>query len=148
MSLRLNNGVGFVVFLGVLVGPGLFAARVIHSPIWAFFGPVVVVAVMLGIAGLPVRRKVTPQEFADELERHLNAAGNDDDWDRTSSVRISNPLLENVRQRLSDRFDSLSNPEDREELRHIIEALRRGEFPSATARHASEKERLGSRLGP
>lgn len=133
MGLRLNNGAGWLVFLGVLFGPGLVAAYLLHSPAWAFFGPIAVAAIMLGIAALPSKRKVTPQEFADELDRHLNGTDNDDDWDRTSSVRIFNPSLEAVRRSLSDRFDSLSNAEDREELRHIIEALRRGELPGATA---------------
>ena len=148
MSLRLNNGFGCVVFLGILVGPGLVAAHVLHSLTWAILGPVVVVAVMLGIAGLPLKRKVTPEEFADELERHLVGMGSDDDWDQTCSVRIFNPLLEEVRQSLSDRFDSLSTPEDRDELRHIIDALRRGEFPGATERIGSKKDHFGSRLGP
>jgi len=133
MGLRLNNGAGCVVFLGVLFGPGFVVAYVLRSPVWAFFGPIAVAAIMLGIAALPSKRKVTPQEFANELDRHLNGTDNDDDWDRTSSVRIFNPSLEAVRRSLSDRFDSLSNAEDREELRHIIEALRRGEFPGATA---------------
>src|SRR6266702_6056959 len=135
MGLRLNNGCGGVVSLGILVGPGLVAARVLHSPAWAFLGPVAVIAVALGIAALPLKRKVTPKEFADELERHLQGTDNDDDWDRTSSVRIFHPLLEDTRRSLSDRFDSLSNPEDREALRQIIETLRRGEFPGATARN-------------
>jgi hypothetical protein len=78
-----------------------------------------------------LQTKISPQEFADELERHLDGMDNDDDWDRASSVRISNRLLEQVRLSLSDRFDSLSTPQDREELRQIIEALRRGEFPGA-----------------
>jgi hypothetical protein len=148
MGLRLNNGFGCAVLLGILVGSGLVAARVLHSPTWAFLGPVAVIAVTLGIAALPLKRKVTPKEFADELERHLQGTDNDDDWDRTSSVRIFNPLLEGVRRSLSDRFDSLSNPEDREELRQIIETLRRGEFPRATTRNGSKKDPLGSRLGP
>ena len=117
-----------MVLLGVLIGPGLVAAHVLHSLAWAIMGPVVVVGVMLGIAALPLKRKVTPKEFADELERHLH--GTDDDaWDRTTSVRIFDPLLEDVRRSLSDRFDSLSSPEDREELRQIIDTLRRGDFP-------------------
>ena len=133
MGLRLSNPVGCVVFLGILVGPGLVAARVLHSLIWTFLGPIAMVAVLLGIAALPFKRKVTPQEFADELERHLQGTDNDDEWDQTSGVIIFNPLLEDVRRSLSDRFDSLSSPEDREELRQIIEALRRGEFPGAIA---------------
>jgi hypothetical protein len=131
MSVRLNNCCGCVFFLGIVVGPGLLAAYLLHSAVWAVIGPVAMIGVLLGIAALLSRRKVTPQEFADELERHLHGTGNDDDWDQTSSVRISNPQLEQVRLSLSDGFDSLSTPQDREELRHIIEALRRGEFPGA-----------------
>ena len=56
-----------MVLLGVLIGPGLVAAHVLHSLAWAIMGPVVVVGVMLGIAALPLKRKVTPKEFADEL---------------------------------------------------------------------------------
>ena len=112
--------------------------RVLHSLAWAFLGPVAVVVVTLGIAALPLKRKVTPKEFADELERHLQGTDSDDDWDRTSSVRIFHPLLEDVRRSLSDRFDSLSNSEDREALRQIIETLRRGEFPGATTRNGGK----------
>jgi len=129
MSLRLNSGTGCVLFLAVVVGPGLVAAYLLHSAVWALIGPIAVLGVLLGIAALPFRRKITPLEFAGELERHLDGRDNDDEWDRTSSVRISNRLLEQVRLSLSNRFDSLSTPQDREELRQIIEALRRGEFP-------------------
>jgi hypothetical protein len=133
MGLGLNNRFGCVIFLGILVGPGLLAAYLLHSAVWAVIGPVAVVGVLLGVAALPSKRKVTSQEFADELERHLHGTDNDDDWDRTSSVRISNPLLEQVRLSLSDRFDSLSTSQDREELRQIIDGLRRGEFPGVAA---------------
>ena len=147
VSLRLNNGFGCVALLGILVGPGLVAAHVLHSFTWAILGPVVVVAVILGIAALSLKRKLTAKEFADELERHLQGTDNDDDWDRTSSVRIHNPALEDIRRALSDRFDSLSAPQDREELRQIIEALRRGEFPGTAESIDSMKDRLGGRLG-
>ncbi len=117
--------------LGVVVGPGLLAAHLLHSAVWAVIGPIVMIGVMLGIAALPSKRKNTPQEFADELERHLDGTDDDDDWNRTSSVRLSNQLLDQVRLTLSDRFDSLSTPQGREKLRQIIDALRRGEFPGA-----------------
>jgi hypothetical protein len=122
-----------LILLGILITPGLLAARVLRSGVRVIVGPVAVVALMLGIAALPIKRKVTPQEFADELERHLNGTDSDDDWDRTSCVRISDLRLEGVRQSLSDGFDSLSSPQDREELRRIIDALRRGGFPGARA---------------
>ena len=96
------------------------------------------IAVALGIAALPIKRKVTPEEFANELERHLQGTDDDDDWDRTSSVRIANPLLEDLRKSLTCGFDSLSNPENRAELGHIIEALRRGEFSGPTAPQPKE----------
>ena len=131
MSFRLNNGIGCVLLLSIVVGPGLLAAYLLHSAVWAFIVPIAMVGVLLCVAAIPSRRKISPQEFANELERHLDGTDNEDDWDRTSSVRISNRLLEQVRLSLSDRFDSLSTPQDREELRQIIEALRRGEFPGA-----------------
>lgn len=148
MGLRLNNQAGCLVFLGILVGPGLVAAWILHSLVWSFLGPFVVFGVILGIAALPSKRKVTPEEFDDELERHLQGTDDDDDWDRTSSVTIFNPMLEDVRRSLSVRFDSLSNPEDRTEFRHIVEALRRGEFPGATTRNGRKQAPPDTRLHP
>jgi hypothetical protein len=131
MLARLGNGSRLLIFLGVLVAPGFLAAWVFHSIMYALLGPVAMVALLLAIAALPIGRKVTPEQFADELQRHLNGTDNDDDWDQTSSVSISDPVLEKLRRSLSDGFDSLSTPEDRDELRHVIQALRRGEIQDA-----------------
>src|SRR3954465_6635089 len=68
MTLRLNSGTGCAFFLGI----GLIAAYLLHSAVWVVIGPVAVFGVLLGIAALPFSRKITPQEFADELERHLD----------------------------------------------------------------------------
>jgi hypothetical protein len=83
---------------------------------------------MLLIAALPTKRKITPQAWADELEKHLLGTEGPYDWDDATSVRLADERLENLRCRLSD-FDMLVTTERREELRQIIEALRRGEIP-------------------
>ena len=45
------------------------------------------------------------------------------------SVTVADERLEILPQGLSDFFDLLNTPDKREELRSIIEALRRGEVP-------------------
>jgi hypothetical protein len=45
------------------------------------------------------------------------------------SVTVADERLEILWQGLSDFFDLLNTPDQREELRSIIEALRRGEAP-------------------
>jgi hypothetical protein len=81
---------------------------------------------------LPTKRKVTPKQFADELERHLFGTGGPWDWDDTISVAIADPRLEEVRSRLGPNLDSLPHEKDKDELRAIITALRRGELPEIT----------------
>jgi len=41
----------------------------------AGYVPLGIIALALFIAALPIKRKVTPEEFADELERHLLGTG-------------------------------------------------------------------------
>ena len=52
------------------------------------------------------------------------------DWDDTTSVAIADPQLEKVRLRLGPNLDSLSQAKDKDELRAIIEPLRRGSTKS------------------
>lgn len=137
MGIQLDYGMGFVALLGVAIGP----VRVLHFGVWEFWSLVAVVAVLFGMAALPIKRKVSPRDYADELEHHLLGTDKCYDWDRTTSVKIQNPLLEDVRRSLGDRFDTLSNPDSRAELRQIIDALRHSESPGET----SEK---GSRTNP
>lgn len=85
---------------------------------------------MLALAALPIKRKVTPQQFADELERHLLGTEGPYDWDDTTSVTIADERLERLRCTLS-KYDGLALEADREELRGIIVALRRGEIPES-----------------
>lgn len=96
---------------------------------WAVIIPLATIAILLCVAALPIRRKVTLEDYANELERHLLGQDDDDDWDRTSSVRLSNERLERLRTSLPGSFDDLASDEDRKELKRIIESLRRGEVP-------------------
>jgi len=84
---------------------------------------------MFAIAALPSKRKITLEEFANELERHLLGSEGEMDWDDVTSVSISDTRLERLRLSFGPRFDSLARQEDRNELSSIIAALRRGEVP-------------------
>jgi hypothetical protein len=83
---------------------------------------------MLVFAALPIRRKVTAEQFAHALQRHLLGLEGQWDWDDAISVRIADERLEQLRLSLGTRFDTLARQEDRDELRDIIAALRRGEI--------------------
>ena len=100
----------------------------LHSVVWAIVWPAGIIVLMLVLAALPTKRKVTPQQFADELERHLLGTEGPWDWDDTTSVRIADERLERLRCTLS-KYDSMALEKDREELQKIIVALRRGEVP-------------------
>jgi hypothetical protein len=90
---------------------------------------------------LPTKRKVTPEQFAEELERHLLGTGGPWDWDDTTSVAIADERLERIRWELT-KFDSLAQEEDKDELKAIIAALRRGELPEVVpATHLTYRDR-------
>jgi hypothetical protein len=119
----------WVIVLLVLFLPATLAAFLFHGPAWLVIVPLGIIALAVFIAALPSKRTVTPEEFADELESHVLGTGGPWDWDDTTSVAIGDPRLEEVRSRLGPNLDSLSNEKDKDELRAIIAALRRGELP-------------------
>jgi hypothetical protein len=123
---------GWLIVFLVLVVPAALTARILHNLAWLVFVPVGIVILALFIAALPIKRKVTPEQFADELESHLLGTGGPWDWDETTSVAIADSRLEAVRSRLGPNLDSLSRDQDKDELRAIIAALRRGELPEVT----------------
>ena len=122
----------WVIALSVVFLPAALTSYLVHNPAWLVFFPLGIIALALFIAALPFKRKVTPEQFADELERHLLGTEGRWDWDDTTSVAIADPRLEAVRSHLGQ-FDSLSLEQDRDELRNLIEALRRGELPEVIA---------------
>lgn len=129
MRVRVGNRPGLLLLIAVVFGPGLVAGIALHQASWTILLPLATIALLLGIAALPVRREVSPHEYADELERHLRGTDNDSEWDRTTSVRLKDPRLERLRRSLPDSFDRLRTEEARAHLRQTVEALRNGEFP-------------------
>ena len=113
----------------VLFLPAALTAYVLHSLTWLVVVPFGIIVLALFIAALPIKRKVTPEQFAEELEKHLLGTEGPWDWDDTTSVAIADPRLNEVRLRLGSNLDSLSHEKDKDELRAIIAALRRGELP-------------------
>jgi hypothetical protein len=122
----------WVIVLLVLFLPAALTAYVLHNLAWLVVVPFGIIILAFIVAALPSKRKVTPEQFADELERHLLGTGGPWDWDDTTSVAIADPRLEEVRSRLGPNLDSLSHEKDKDELRAIIAALRRGELPEVT----------------
>jgi hypothetical protein len=131
MGIKLDGRPGCAVLLIALLAPGLLLAYVLRSVMWAFWVPAGLIVGLLIVAALPIPRKVTPEEFANELERHLQGTEGEWDWDDATSVRIADKRLERLRLSLGQRFDMLARQEDRDELEAIIAALRRGEIPQA-----------------
>lgn len=129
MSVHLHGGSGCAILLIALVTPGVVVAYLSHSAQWVVIVPVGLAVLMLVIAALPIGRKVSPEQFAHELQRHLLGLEGKWDWDDVISVRISDERLEQLRLSIGTRFDSLARQEDRDELGAIIAALQRGEVP-------------------
>ena len=129
MKFHLSGKSGCLVVLLVLFVPAILMAYFLHSSIWLIAVPAGIIALTLFVATLGGHaRKVTPEQFADELERHLLGTDGKWDWDDTTSVVIADERLEQIRWELP-KFDSLNQEKDKDELKAIIEALRRGELP-------------------
>ena len=122
---------GWLIVLLVLFLPAALTAYLLHSLAWLVVVPFGVIVLFLFLAALPFKRKVTPEQFADELERHLLGTEGKWDWDDTTSIAIADERLERLRWELA-KFDSdsLTQEKDKVELRAIIAALRRGELPA------------------
>ena len=128
MTFHLPGARGVAVVLLVLFGPAVRVAYLLHSVVWLVVVPLGIIVIGAVMAALPIKRKVTPEQFADELESHLLGTGGEWDWDDTTSVAIADERLERIRLELP-RFDSLALEKDKDELRAIIAAIRKGEFP-------------------
>ena len=100
----------------------------LFAAIWLLIIPVGIIVLRLIIAALPFKRKVTSEQFADELESYLLGTEGEWDWDDTTSVAIADERLERIRREL-EKFDSLTQEKNKDELKAIIADLRRGEFP-------------------
>lgn len=131
-----------VFFLVVFLVPAVWAYSA-HNLAWSFVGPVIffsfliVLASVLGILervfGIG-RRKGTPEEFARALEKHLLREPPEAGWDDPMDVVLADPRLELIRRRLGHNLDTLARDEDKDELRAVISALRRGDLPELPQR--------------
>jgi len=81
-------------------------AYFLNDPKWLMIIPVAILVVGLTVAALPIKRKVTPERWALELEPHLLGTDGTFDWDDAISVRLTDPRLEALRLKMSE-FDSL-----------------------------------------
>ena len=137
MILPISTLSGRAVVLLVLFVPALLVLYFLHADIWLIvFFPIGIITTMLLLAGifaaiLPRKKRiVTTAQFADELERHLLGTEDTWDWDDITSHTIADERLERIRWELP-KFDSLTLERDRDELKAIIAALRRGDLPEA-----------------
>ena len=110
--------------------PGLMLSSALHSLTWLFAVPaaLLLLTLFIGALGSSEKRYVTPQELADELERHLVGNEGQYDWDDTTSYELTDERLNRLVSRLPE-YDRLDTPEKRDPFRAIIETLRRGEIP-------------------
>ena len=138
MGVHLTGSSGLLTLIALLAAPGLVAAYFLHSLMWVAIVPGVLTLIMLLLAALPIKKKITPQQFAEELETHLLGTDGQWGWDDITSVRLADERLEEVRVRLA-KFDILESEELREELRQVIAALRRGEIPDIIDDHYSSR---------
>jgi len=127
MAIHLSAGFGCIVFLAILIVPGVVAAYISGNPNWLWISPVAVSAILLLIAALPIKRKITPQEFAVELEECLNGAAGDWGWDDTLSPRIADPRLDQVRGWLLLKLGTSDWRDD--QVAGVVAKLKRGEIP-------------------
>src|SRR5258707_7970438 len=79
----------WVIVLLVLFLPATLTAYFLHNLAWLVDVPFGIIVLALFIAALPIKRKVTPEQFADELESHLlGTGGPSGEFQRTKSCRV------------------------------------------------------------
>ena len=127
MAIRLSPGCLYLSL--TLFVPAILTAYFLHSSTWLVTIPLGIVALALLLAAIPGRkRSITPEQFADKLEKHLLRTEGKWDWDDLTSVAFADERLEQIRLQLP-KFDSLAQEKDKEELKAIIAALRCGALP-------------------
>jgi hypothetical protein len=131
---------GIVIFLLVMFVPAGLIAYVFHNLAWLVAVPIAIFVLILAVAfvfgtleklfGIG-RRKGTPEEFANALEKDLLGEEPERGWDEPMEVTLADPRLEQVRRSLCPRPNlyRLATQKDKDELRSIIVALRRGDLP-------------------
>ena len=72
--------------------------------------------------------KLTAEQFAGALERHLLGKDDGEEWDNLSYSAFTEERLKQIQWELW-RFDSLSTEKDKQQLKALISAIRSGSLP-------------------
>jgi hypothetical protein len=131
MAIHLSGGSGCVIVLAILFVPAAVVAYLLNDSKWLVIIPAAIVALGVFVAALPIKRKVTPQRWASELEPHLLGTDGPWDWDDATSIALADPKLEVLRRKLH-KFDALSSDERRREFENVVATLKRGEIPEVS----------------
>ena len=124
-----------IVVTLVLFVPAILTTYFLKSAIWLIAIPIgitVLVMMMALLAGLiatvlDIKAKLTPQQFADRLEKHLLLHTENRSTDDTLPLRIADERLERL---ALDVYNlDLTLESDRDKVRAMIDTLRRGEVP-------------------
>src|SRR5712692_2768096 len=97
---RLPYPLGCLLVLVLLFGPGFLLDYFFHSVVWMLLTPPLLIIAIILVAALGPKRKITPERFADRLEKHLLGTEGPSDWDDTVSVTPRDERLEILQQRL------------------------------------------------
>ncbi len=130
-AIHLSRGWGCAIVLLVLFVPAILTTYFLQSAIWLIAVPVGIIALVmivtileaLLVAVVDIKPKLTPEQFSDKLERHLESKGNDDALPFTIAGERLERLAWEIHA-LDLRVES-----GRDKVRAMIAALRRGEVP-------------------
>jgi hypothetical protein len=135
--MHLRGAAGILAIITLFFGPGVLLYVWRGSLVWIFVSPIAIFVLLALLNQFAPRRKVTPEHFGEELERHL--LGTEEwDWDDVISVPVADARLERIRQRLPV-FDTLVLEEERIEFARIVACLKRVEIPDLKINGADDR---------
>lgn len=128
MDFRVSKPLGCVLLVGLLFGPGIFATYFSGSLIWLFAMPLATIVGLFVLANSLPKRNLTPDQFADELERRLSKLGDTMNLDDVLSISVADERLGRVLTQLRE-LEYAPMEKQTEELKSAIAAIRRGDLP-------------------
>lgn len=128
MANRFTNRYGRTVLLFLFFGPAILVSYLSRSLIWLILMPFATILVAFLVAAFKPKRKLTPDQFADELEKYLLRPKNEMYWDDVMCISVADERLERVLWQLW-KLEFEPREKQNEELKAVIAAIRRGELP-------------------
>jgi hypothetical protein len=130
-----SRGRGCAVVLLVLFLPAILTSFFLKSAIWLIAVPIGIIVLTMTVAVLAallvivleIKSKLTPEQFADRLEKHLLFYTENRGTDDTLPSRIADERLERLALHIYTLDLRLET--DRNKVRAMIAVLRRGEIP-------------------